>query len=41
MTVQELTAELTEKGPLPLSGRANRPYFTDKPCYGGAERKAP
>ena len=37
-TVQRLNAELREQGYLTISGRANRKYFMEKLCYGGAER---
>lgn len=37
--VQKLNAELKAKGYLTISGRINRKYFMEKPCYNGAERK--
>jgi len=36
--VQRLNIELKEKGYLTISGRVNRKFFTEKFCYGGAER---
>lgn len=39
--VRKLNAELREKRCLTISGQANRRYFMEKLCCGGAERKEP
>ena len=37
--VQKLNVELKEKGFMTISGRVNKQYFMERPCYGATKKE--